>query len=133
MLNFLVRSALGSWGGRVLDFYLANSLWINGIILFLVLLNFLGRRAYLETLTGLLAHLAEKGLDIKKVKTVSAMQTLLKKGEIPWIALAKANWFPLLAVPGKFLPVVKTPGNLQELFSAENLLKMAASPEQRKP
>jgi len=33
MVNAFIRSMIGSWGNAFLDFYLANSIWINTILL----------------------------------------------------------------------------------------------------
>ena len=133
MLNFLVRSTLGSWGSIVLDFYLANGFWINSLILLLVLVNVLGRQAYARILIALVSQLTEKSLDIKKGKNAGAMQKILDKGDISWSTLVKISWFPLLVVPGKFLPITKTVDHLQQVFSADNLVKITNPTGKTKP
>jgi hypothetical protein len=124
MLNFLVRTTLGPWGSAVLDFYLANSLWINGFIMLLVLCNVLGSRTYSAILLQLKNQLAAKGLDLQKGSTVAAMEKILKKGEVPWTDLSRIGWFPLLTVPGRFFPVIKSPENVEKFFSADFLQKV---------
>lgn len=133
MLNFMVRSTLGSWGSIMLDFYLANGFWINSFILLLVLVNVLGRQAYARILIALIAQLTEKKLDIKKGKNKSLMQNILDKGDISWVSLSKESWFPLLVVPGRFLPVTKTVSHLQQVFSADNLVKITNTKGKTKP
>jgi hypothetical protein len=33
MIDVVVRSFIGNWGGILLDFYSEHSLWINGLLL----------------------------------------------------------------------------------------------------
>lgn len=132
MLNFLVRSTLGSWGSLLLDFYLANSMWINGIILFLVLLNVLGRRTYEAILACLQAQLLEAGVELRKAKNTAMMQRYLDKGGIRWEELSTRGWFPFVSVPGKFLMVVKNPANLEKIYSAECLMNSLGTKEKGK-
>lgn len=123
MLNFLVRSTLGTWGGAVLDFYLANGSWINGIILFLVLMNYFSRRTYQAIQAALFAECKTMGVDLQKGWAVSSMKKLLDKSVIPWEDFARIGWFPFLAVPGRLLPVRKHPKSLEKLFTIDFLLK----------
>ena len=125
MLNFLVRSTLGTWGVAVLDYYLANGLWINGIILFLVLMNYFSRRTYQAVQDALFAECKKNGVDLQKGWAVSSMKKLLDQSKIPWNDFASIGWFPYLAVPGRMLPVWKRPMNLEKLFTIDFLLKIA--------
>jgi hypothetical protein len=124
MLNYLVRTTLGPWGSAVLDFYLANSLWINGIIMLLVLGNVLGSRTYFAIFHQLKKQLMAKGLDLQKGSTVAAMEKILTKGDVAWGELSKTGWFPLINVPGHFFPVMKNPANLEKFFNADYLIKI---------
>ena len=125
MLNFLVRSTLGTWGVAVLDFYLANGLWINGIILFLVLMNYFSRRTYQAVQDAFFAECKNNGVDLQKGWAVSSMKKLLDHSELPWDDFARIGWFPFLAVPGRLLPVWKHPKYLEKLFTIDFLLKIA--------
>ncbi|MCD4673921.1 MAG: hypothetical protein K8R77_14765 [Anaerolineaceae bacterium] len=131
MLDFLVRSTLGSWGSALLDFYLANSFWINGIILLLILLNVLGRRTYAAILTALISQISENDFDIRKGNSVPQMQKILDAAEISWDALAQTGWYPLIAVPGKTLPVVKNSENLKKIFNAEHLVELVKADQEK--
>lgn len=131
MLDFLVRSTLGSWGSALLDFYLANSFWINGIILLLILLNVFGHRTYAAILTALISQISENDLDIRKGNSVPQMQKILDAAEISWDALAQTGWYPLIAVPGKTLPVVKNSENLKKIFNAEHLVELVKAAQEK--
>ncbi len=131
MLNYLVRTTLGPWGSAVLDFYLANSLWINGSIMLLVLCNVLGSRTYSVIFHQLKNQLMAKGLDLQKGSTAAAMGKILAKGEISWGELSKTGWFPLITVPGRFVPVMKNPANLEKYFNADTLIKIV-NPKSKK-
>jgi hypothetical protein len=121
MIDLVVRSFIGVWGGRVLDFYLEYSLWINGILFLLFVLIVLGRRNYDIILNSLVANLRGEHASRLKGKNPGQIQSALKKIDIPWQAGLKASAFPFVTPPGAFRPYVKSENTLQKIFTNEIL------------
>jgi hypothetical protein len=122
MVYTLIRSYLGNWGGAVLDFYSANSLWINVCLLLYALLVFLGRRNYrliAFSLTNGLYSKYKTQLDKKNRKQLGAV---LKRLEVPWDESLKVSRFPFVTPPGGLRLYLKNTKTLRNLFPDEKLL-----------
>ena len=121
MIDFLVRSFLGNWGGRILDFYLEYSLWINGLILLYFLIIVIGRWNYRLVLFSLSSYLFSNYESQLTGKNQNQISSVLRKIDIPWEQGIKASIFPLLTPPGGFRPYLKNEKSLQMLYSNETI------------
>jgi len=114
-----VRSLIGSVGRAIMDFYIANSLPINSVILLYALLVFFARRNYFFILNTILheAGLLEKGkAGVKKPK--------LSKSDfekIDWDLLKSKVKFPFFALPRRWAIKLTTKNVLVKQFNLETI------------
>lgn len=124
---------LGTWGNKVLDFYIQNNIWINALVLLYALMIFLGRSSYHRSARFLYAWYYEKyGKDAQSI-TKSALARMIEKGgNPPWDQVLSSYWFPLITPPDRFVFFFKNQQVLQRLFSKETLIKMLQPEEKKK-
>ena len=123
MIDAFIRSFIGEWGSALLDFYIENSLWINGILLLYVLLIVLSRRNYRIVLYSLCVSLNTKYQSQVKGKDRNQLVRILNKIEIPWDDALKSSSFPMITSPRGLLPKYKNIKTLQRLYSNETLVE----------
>ena len=120
MVDGFIRSMIGDWGGAMLDFYIANDLWINGLILAYALLVGLGRYGFNRSVNFLLAHLrGTLKVDIA-AKSNAELAGLIKRAKLPWDETARTA-FPWLTPPGSFRPYLRSRATLEKLIPPELL------------
>jgi hypothetical protein len=117
MVYVVVRSFLGPWGSALLDYYVQNSLYINGIILLYVLLLTISRRNYLSISNLLIRDLNDK-ISYNKDEKIQ-IRTMLSKIQIPWNDYIKATLFPFITPPKGWVFHLKTVQNMQKFYSPE--------------
>ena len=84
MIDSFIRGILGPLGSRVLDFYIANGLWINGLLLLYALLVVFARRTFDLGRQSLVESIQkEYGPQIEHRKSESILK-VLKHIRIPW-------------------------------------------------
>ena len=123
MIDAFIRSFIGEWGSALLDFYIENSLWINGILLLYVLLIVLSRRNYRIVLYSLCVSLNTKYQSQVKGKDRNQLVRILSNIEIPWDDALKSSSFPMITSPRGLLPKYKNIKTLQRLYSNETLVE----------
>ncbi len=119
MIDMLVRSFLGGFGGKVLDFYQANSLLINSLVLLYALLLILSRRAYNRILLKLTADLLASNEDVFKKKSLTSLKKMIARMDLPWDSALSQTWFPLLTPPGKLFPFLKNKESAIRHFTSD--------------
>lgn len=137
MFNIFVRSMLGPWGQKLLDFYIANSLWINGLILLYFLLLFLSRWSYRRSLIAILAGIKALYLQEQQKYSVRELKARLNAADITlWQDGLRATPWPLIAGPHDLIPRLKTAQALRRLFPPDDLVELfnpdAPSPAENK-
>lgn len=121
MIDGFIRSMIGDWGGALLDFYIANDLWINGLVLGYALLVVLGRYGFGRSLNFLLAHLRETlKVDIS-AKSDAELAGLIKRAKLPWEEAARAASIPWLTPPGSLRLHPRSRAALEKLIRPELL------------
>ncbi|MBN1266102.1 MAG: hypothetical protein JXA25_11455 [Anaerolineales bacterium] len=121
MIDAIIRSFLGGFGGKVLDFYSEHSLWINGTILLYALLVIIGRSSYSSLLRAMTTELLRMNPDTLKNKSVQSLQSIFARIELPWNTVVKKVSFPFLVPPKKMRPYFKNPENAARLIPPEIL------------
>jgi hypothetical protein len=117
MIFGIIRGFLGEFGRVVLDFYLANSLSINSLVLIYGLFIFFSRRNYLAIWQRTLFNI---GFDPEKQNhKLKISKSLYKK--IDWQEISNSIWFPFITAPGKWNLELKNEKSLKILFSIENI------------
>ncbi len=121
MIDAFLRSTIGTWGNAALDFYIANSLWINGLFLLYALLVVLSRRNYNRNLNQILGYLKEKyGSQLDK-KGSGSLVSMIKKSNIPWAETLKHSKMPFLTPPGSIRLYLSNVNNLQRFLTFEKI------------
>lgn len=124
MIDAFIRSILGNWGNVLLDFYIANSLWINGIILLYALLVVLAHRNYKRITSSVLLFLNEKyGSQLQKKGKGSLVQ-MVKKARIPWNEILKKSWIPFITPPGSIRLYLSNEKTIDKLLPLEKIAEL---------
>lgn len=114
-----VRSLIGSVGRAIMDFYLANSLIINSIVLFYGLLVFIGRRNY-----SYILHLAlsEAGIyDSEESRFLKKKLSRQDYEKIDWAAVRKQARIPYFVLPKKWLLVFTSEDQLTKKIQLDEI------------
>jgi hypothetical protein len=122
MIDALIRGALGTAGTHLLDFYLQNSLWINALLFFYVILVVVARRNYGKVAQHILAEFFQKHGDKLARKSPNEIRALLLKWKIPWENGMQAGWFPFISYPQGILLRIKSDRTFQKIFPIDVLV-----------
>jgi hypothetical protein len=117
---------LGPWGQRLLDFYLANSLWINGLILLYFAVLFASRWNYRKAQAAILAGLQARYPATTGKKAARDIRARLDQDGAPWEEGLRATAWPFIAGPRGLLPRLKNARALQQLFPLDALATLYA-------
>ena len=124
MIFGFIRSTLGTFGNVLLDFYIANSIWINGLILLYALLVVLSRRSFDLSRQLLLSSLqSQYGNQLQKKGPGSVLKTL-KKTNIPWKEALGRTSIPFLTPPGSIRIYPKNLETFQKFVPLEKLAEL---------
>jgi hypothetical protein len=128
MIDSFIRGILGPLWSSVLDFYIANSLWINALLLLYALLVVLSRRTFDKSRQTLIESLqSQHGREWGQKKQASILK-MLEKTSIPWGQALRCNAFPLITPPGSLLVYPKNPATFQRFLSLKKLAELLATP-----
>jgi hypothetical protein len=128
MIYAFIRATLGTGGAAVLDFYVANSLWINGLIFVYAFLVVLARRTFDLSRKSLIASLqGQYGTQFEEKKAKSVL-TMLRKTSIPWDEALGSSSFPFVTPPGSIRIYPRNLATLQRFLPLEALAELLAKP-----
>jgi hypothetical protein len=128
MIYSFIRATLGTSGAAVLDFYIANGIWINGLIFLYALLVVFARRTFDLSCQSLIASLQSRyGQQFEKSRPRSVLKTL-KKINIPWDKALGGSSFPFIAPHGSIWIYPKNIATLQKLLPLEKLAELLMKP-----
>ncbi len=123
MIDAIARGFLGHYGSLILDWYTANSLWVNSLFILYAVLVVFARRNFHRVLSALVQwFLTEKGEWMTK-KTPGELQIVIKKTKFPWEQFLTIYHFPLITGASSILVRVKSVQTLQAIFTPEMLAK----------
>lgn len=137
MIRAFIEMALGRWGVVVLNFYEANSLPINTIVVAYGLLLVLSWSNLFRIRRWLVAAIAYQIHERPDMGPHSKLKRVLSEVEIPWEEAVKSR-FPFVSKQTGMWPKRTTVEALQELLSPEEMAEEAlevlakASPEGQK-
>lgn len=106
------------------DFYYANSLWINGIILVYALVIFISWKNYRTIFDFLVQNISEQLSPKAKTWSKSEIARNMKTIEIPWKEARKQARIPLLAKTDYFIPTIASAETIQKLIPQDVLIKV---------
>lgn len=119
MVDALVRGLLGQVGSAILDYYTANSLWINTVILVYVFLIFLGKRSYASMKNTVQQYLTQEHGPELGNNSISWFKKTLKKHPMDWEEVKHSSAIPIVTPPKSWVFRAKTDKVIKELFSPE--------------
>jgi hypothetical protein len=128
MIDGFIRATLGPVGVTVLDFYIANSLWINGLVLLYGLLVVLARRSFELSRQSLINSLQNQYGPRFEQRKPEAVLRILKKLSIPWKDALVSSSFPFITPPGSIRIFPKRLATLQKLLPLETLAQFLIKP-----
>jgi len=119
-----VRSLIGNFGRRLMDFYIQNSLLINSLVLLYGLVVFISRRNYFVILEKLILEIKSKNPKFEK----SVIKKISKRDyeSISWETVRGEIKFPLFAAPKKWKLCVSSEKKIQEEFTIDVINNMLA-------
>ncbi len=122
MINVFIRATLGTSGDVLLDFYIANGIWINGLILLYALLVVLSRHSF-DLGQQLILSSLESQYGTQFQQKGSVLKTL-KYTSIPWHAALDRSSFPFMTPPGSFRIYPKNLKTIQKFLTPEKLAEL---------
>ena len=131
MLENFFRDSLGSIGRAILDFYIANAIWLNFIVGGYFVALVIARQKYKTTLNVLLA---QAGYKIGHTITPENLRALSKKiaaNNVNWQKVILAEKYPFIAISHEYSFHMRTESNLRNMFSFDNIEAMANLLEHR--
>ncbi len=131
MIFAFIRSFIGGFGRALMDFYIANSFVINGIVLVYALLVYLAHISYLKAYRLTLEKLGVDLAPMEKNKPAK-IPARLDFSQLDWREIAKTYWFPLIAHPRSIWISIKTQAVLQHYFGEEQITALLKSHQEKK-
>ena len=130
-LKDMFRGSLGPVGNAILDFYIANALWMNFLVggYFVVLI--IARRRFNSTLNNLLVQVGYKTGEQVKPAQLWALAKLIQNNKVNWQEAIALDKFPFIAMAQDYYFLPKTEKTLRKFFSLENVESMAKLLEHR--
>jgi hypothetical protein len=122
MLYAFIRGFIGGMGRAILDFYVANSLYINAIILAYALCVVLANQSYALGLHQIKIELEKSGKKLKN-RSLLELKSALEDNSFPWRKVQASYWFPLITTPRRILMFPKNINKLKKIFNAEILMQ----------
>lgn len=107
-----------------MDFYLHNSLLVNGLLFAYVLLVLFARRNYFHVAECILADFFEKHGEKLKRKSPNEIRALVLRWKVPWEGGMRAGWFPFVSYPQGLLLRFKSSRTFQKIFSTDALVEI---------
>ncbi len=129
MIYAFIRGYIGGFGRMLLDFYEANSLIVNAIVLAYGLCVYLAHISYLKAYRLLLETL---GVKLEGSTKSNYSKNKLDYEKVDWNSLRRAYFFPLVSEPRSFLLKIKTNPVLRKLFNEQKVRGMLKTAEQSK-
>lgn len=121
MIYAIIRSTLGGIGRAILDFYMANSLYINSLVLCYGLIVVLALQSYAMGLRKVTTELEKSGKKLYKY-SLRELQKSLNSISFPWVQVQYSFWFPLITSPRRFLVFPKNVNSMKMIFTPDRLI-----------
>lgn len=121
MIRGLVEGMLGPIGTQVLDFYIANSLVINSVVLVYGLVMLLSWTNTVNIRKRLLYAMLVQMTNRSDITGKTKVNRILNEINIPWEEAIEQARFPLVSPRGGLRPHPKTVETVKEIISAEDL------------
>ncbi|NLE02892.1 MAG: hypothetical protein GX640_23740 [Fibrobacter sp.] len=128
IIRGIIQGFIGEWGVKMGDWYFANSLWINGALLFYALLIYIARKNYQTVTDFLLQSISDEISPNMKTWSKSEISKNIKHIKIPWDDARKKAIIPLFAKSDSYFPRLISIDQIKNTYSTdffiESLKKM---------
>jgi hypothetical protein len=119
MIDAIIRGSLGEFGSALLDLYLENAFWINGIVFIYAVILLIAKQGYRKIASAIKLAMMEKyGEDIEK-KDANWYKKVLEKNDLDWENIASQTWIPVISTKGALGFRIKSVEHLKEDFTPE--------------
>lgn len=125
MVRAIIESFMGPTFVRVLQFYEANSLIINSVVLLYGVVIFLSWASLLNIRKRLIAAMVHDMQQRPDIHPQTKTKRVLREIEIPWEAVVSQMKYPFVARQAALWPRRRTVEAVQELLPAEDLAAAA--------
>jgi hypothetical protein len=123
MIRRMVLYLLGPLGREVLDFYIAHSVVINGLVVIYALILLLARRNLARIEARAAAELAAR----LPAGGAAAMTSF--PSDFSWPAIIRqSSFFPFVAGPNHWIPRLSRPGEVESISPLSRLLERIGGP-----
>ncbi len=119
IIRGIIQGFIGEWGVKIGDWYFANSLWINGALLFYALLIYIARKNYQTVTDFLLREIIEEISPTMKSWSKSEISKKIKHIDIPWEEARKKVVVPLFTIPGSYVPKLVSIDQIKKTYSMD--------------
>jgi hypothetical protein len=124
MFDAIIRGTLGNFGSAILDFYIANALWINTALLAYALILVVAKRGYHRIKEiikyELIQHYGEGFSEKNERNFIKAV----RRFQFDWQALAKETKIPILSTEKAVYFRFKSPAFLKKHFTPEKIYSL---------
>ena len=125
MIRAFIESMLGTWGVRVLNFYEANSLYINSVVVIYGMVIVLSWTNLVSIRKVLVYEMVMQMKEHPKINRKSKTKQVLQEINIPWEETISKVRFPLVARQASLWPKRLNLENVQSLLTPEELAEQA--------
>ena len=124
MIDAIVRGTLGEIGSVILDFYIQNALWINGILLLYVLILVLAKRGYSKIIQAIKRELIDQFGEEVFRKNEKNFTKAMERLQLNWDIIAKQTWMPIISFNNSLFFRIKSPTFLQKHFTSNKVYSL---------
>jgi hypothetical protein len=132
MFDAIIRGTLGNFGSAILDFYIANALWINTVILFYALILVYAKRGYTRIKDVVKNELIHQFGESISGKSERNFIKAVERFQFDWKSLAKETKIPILSTEKALYFRFKSPAVLEKHFTPEKIYALF-SEERKQP
>ncbi len=126
MINVILRSMLGEFGSKILDFYISNAIWINSLVLLYAVILVLANHARRKIEDAVMEYFDKSfGQDLKNKKE-TWFRKMLEKNQPDWEQLGKSTWIPVISRKKSIGWQFKTKKSIESIFTAEYISNLFA-------
>jgi hypothetical protein len=131
MIYAFIRGYIGGFGRALMDFYIAHSFVINGIVLVYGLLVYLAHISYLKAYRFVLEKLGVDLTPMEKNKPAK-IPTRPDFSQLDWHEIGRTYWFPLIAAPRSLWVTLKTQAVLEHYFGEAQITELFKQYKEKK-
>ncbi len=124
MLDAIIRGSLGEIGSAILDFYIQNALWINGILMLYVLILVLAKRGYSKIIQAIKREFIDQYGEEVSGKNEKNFTKAMERLQLNWEIIAKQTWMPIISINNSLFFKLKSPTFLRKHFTPDKVYSL---------